>query len=132
MLSLGSMALASACASADSMLANGECNQTDSTVTCCLKRNPGQYERCGATPPVPSEPINIGPPGLFELAGPEASREEQDKRCADYYARCIEMMGPRQGSLYGTTQCRDCFTYCSKNGFWPARVNRKKCPGTER
>lgn len=24
------------------------CNNTDSTVSCCLKQNPGQYERCGA------------------------------------------------------------------------------------
>jgi len=29
------------------------CNNTDSTVTCCLKQNPGQYERCGAEAPRP-------------------------------------------------------------------------------
>ena len=28
-----------------------ECNQTDSTESCCLKKNPGQYERCGARAP---------------------------------------------------------------------------------
>lgn len=24
-----------------------ECNPTDSTESCCLKKHPGQYERCG-------------------------------------------------------------------------------------
>jgi hypothetical protein len=26
------------------------CNDTDSTISCCLKENPGQFERCGAEP----------------------------------------------------------------------------------
>ena len=29
----------------------GECSQTDSTLSCCLKQHPGQYERCGAEAP---------------------------------------------------------------------------------
>ena len=56
--------LASGCAGVDAVLADVECNQTDSTAACCLKMNPGQYERCGVTPPAQSEPINVGPPGL--------------------------------------------------------------------
>lgn len=28
-----------------------ECNQSDSTVSCCLKRHPGAYESCGADAP---------------------------------------------------------------------------------
>jgi len=73
------MQLASGCASTDAyrydsgaFALNGslnaaECNQTDSTVTCCLKQHPGQYELCGATPPAKSKPINVGPPGLRSL-----------------------------------------------------------------
>src|SRR5438552_1815844 len=26
------------------------CDDSDSTISCCLKENPGQYERCGAEP----------------------------------------------------------------------------------
>ncbi len=123
-------ALTSGCVGAEAALAEGECSQTDSTVTCCLKMHPGQYERCGVTPPTRSEQLNVGPPGLFKSEEQEESREERDRRCADYYARCIDKMGPKQGSVYGTTHCRDCFTFCSKHGFWPERVNRKKCPGS--
>jgi hypothetical protein len=133
------MMLASGCAATDSFRYdadaltsdNAECNQTDSTVTCCLKQNPGQYERCGATPPAPSEPINVGPPALRSLDDKESEEDQEDreKRCAEYYARCIEKIGQQQGSLYGTSQCRDCFVYCARHGFWPERVNKKKCPG---
>lgn len=33
-----------------------ECDQSDSTVSCCLKKNPGQYERCGAEAPSSLQP----------------------------------------------------------------------------
>ncbi|WP_152621915.1 hypothetical protein [Archangium violaceum] len=138
--------LASGCASTEAYrygsgafaLNGAECNQTDSTVTCCLKQHPGQYELCGATPPARSEPINVGPPGLRSLEDGEKeearddneeTQEDREKRCADYYARCIEEIGKKPGSLYGTTQCRDCFGYCARHGFWPERMNKKKCPG---
>ncbi|WPB73283.1 hypothetical protein KYC5002_30015 [Archangium violaceum] len=132
------LVLVSACAGVDAALVDGECDQTDSTVSCCLKQNPGQYERCTATPPAHSEPINVGLPELHvsengdeqsSREDNEESREDREKRCVDYYARCIEEIGQKPGSLYGTTQCRDCFLYCSRHGFWPERVNKKKCPG---
>ncbi|REG25033.1 hypothetical protein ATI61_11397 [Archangium gephyra] len=132
------LVLISGCAGVDAALVNGECDQTDSTVSCCLKQNPGQYERCTATPPARTEPINVGLPELHasedgEIQSSrednEESREDREKRCAGYYARCIEEIGQKPGSLYGTTQCRDCFLYCSRHGFWPERVNKKKCPG---
>lgn len=126
---LPGVALILGCVGADTALVDGECNQTDSTVSCCLKMNPGQYTRCGATPPAQSAAINVGPPGLFNGNEKEESRAEREKRCANYYARCIEKIGQDQGSLYGTTQCRDCFVYCSRHGFWPERMNKKKCPG---
>jgi hypothetical protein len=133
------LVLDSGCAGVDAALVDGECNQTDNTVSCCLKQNPGQYERCTATAPAQPEAINIGPPGLtYEETGEkeearetnEESRGDREKRCADYYARCIEEIGQKPGSLYGTSHCRDCFVYCSRHGFWPERVNKKKCPGT--
>ena len=41
-----------------------ECHQTDSTVSCCLKQHPGDYERCGATPPTqkPNQPNRLPHP----------------------------------------------------------------------
>ncbi len=107
-----------------------ECGPQDSTESCCLKQHPGDYERCAAMPPTAPQPVKRPPP----LVRPpeedeEKKKEEKEKRCLDYYARCIEEIGGKPGSVYGTTQCRDCFIYCSRHGFWPARMNQKKCPG---
>ena len=92
--------LASGCASTDAYrygsgafaLTGAECDQTDSTVTCCLKQHPGQYERCGATTPAQSETINVGPPGLdpLEAAGHGESKDEKRKRCLPDYVACID------------------------------------------
>jgi hypothetical protein len=127
------LVLASGCSGADAALVDGECNQADNTVSCCLKHNPGQYERCTAKPPAQSEPINVGPPGLnsLEAGQREESQEDREKRCAEKYARCIDKIGLKPGSLYGTSQCRDCFVYCTRHGFWPLRMNKKPCPGDE-
>jgi hypothetical protein len=108
----------------------GKCDQSDSTVTCCLKNHPGQYERCGATPPKQPQPINRPPPLLRPPdENEEETKEQRQERCLGYYVRCIEKIGQKQGSLYGTSHCKDCYGYCERHGFWPARMNRKKCPG---
>lgn len=36
-----------------------ECNATDSTVSCCLKQHPGEWERCGAS--APNKPSHSAP-----------------------------------------------------------------------
>ena len=134
--------LASGCASTDAYrygsgafaLAGAECNQTDSTVTCCLKQHPGQYELCGATPPAQSEPINVGPPGLgsLETAEQGESRDEKRKRCLPDYVACVDKIGLKPGGLSGTSQCQDCYNYCERHGFWPLSTNKKPCPGADR
>ena len=124
---------ASGCASTDAYrygsgafaLNGAQCNQTDSTATCCLKQYPGQYERCGATPPAQSAPIHVGPPGLdsLEAAKQGESKDEKRKRCLPDYVACIDKIGLKQGGLSGTTQCKDCYDYCEQHGFWPLPTN---------
>jgi hypothetical protein len=111
----------------------GKCDQSDSTVTCCLKNHPGQYERCGATPPKQPQPINRPPPLLRPPESDEEKEEKEfvEKMCRKHYVRCIEAVGRKPGGSYGMTQCGDCLTYCNRHGFWPARVNKKKCAGTD-
>jgi hypothetical protein len=109
----------------------GKCDQSDSTVTCCLKNHPGQYERCGATPPKQPQPINRPPP-LLRPPGEEENRyDEHENICLPRYVRCVDEIGLKPGSRAGTSQCQDCFEYCMKHGFWPARMNKQRCPGIE-
>jgi hypothetical protein len=142
MAAISAVMLASGCAStaayrygSDSFALNGaECNQTDSTVTCCLKQHPGQYELCGAMPPAQSELINVGPPGLksLEAADQGESKDERRKRCLPDYVACVDKIGLKPGNVSGTTQCKDCYDYCERHGFWPLRMNTKPCPGVDR
>ena len=136
----------SGCASTDAYryssgafaLTGAECNQTDSTVTCCLKQNPGQYERCGATPPTEATRPNYLPPGRTESEAspiPELPTAEEKERwrtdiCGPYYAKCIRAGGDLiPGRKSGETQCQACFDACMRHGYWPLRANHKPCPG---
>jgi len=125
------MLLASSCMGADAALIDGTCNQSDSTVSCCLKQHPAQYELCGATAPATAEPLIVGPPGLKSLEDEtqEESQEEREKRCLPHYVACIEKIGLKPGGSFGGSQCQDCYRYCRRFGFWPLRMNKKKCPG---
>ncbi len=143
MAAILAMALASGCAAADAALA-GECNQTDSTVTCCLKQNPGQYEKCGATPPAQQQPSPAEtkppptgtqprrPPPLIDVSDDdddEMTDEEVDKMCRGYYVRCVEKRGLKINLQYGTSHCQSCFDLCRKKRYWPYSANGKRCPG---
>jgi hypothetical protein len=106
----------------------GDCTQTDSSITCCLKKNPGQYARCGATPP------NKGTPKPLPLLPPSALTDKQRTRrkefCQEYYERCIAAGGEYiEGFTYGKTQCAACYDECYKAGQWPAEFNGEPCPG---
>jgi hypothetical protein len=55
----------------------------------------------------------------------ETSLTEDDtkKRCADYYARCVDAGGERlPGRHKGIGLCGSCLEYCTTNGFWPAAI----------
>ncbi len=123
----------SGCAGTGAALA-GECNQTDSTVTCCLKQNPGQYERCGTTPPAPTQPLVVGPPGIGSQGamGLGESKADKQKRCLPQYVACIDKIGLRPGGVSGTSHCQDCYNYCVQHGFWPLSLNGQPCPEDRR
>ena len=110
-----------------------ECNQTDSSISCCLKQNPGQYERCGALPPkqapkrAPKE--EKGPDKLPPIPTPE-ERSERERKCRDYYEQCIARGGEyEKRGQHGHTICQSCYRDCRKTGSWPAEVNDFECLG---
>jgi hypothetical protein len=113
-----------------------ECNQTDSTVSCCLKKHPGEYERCGATPPTqkPNQPNRLPPPGRFEDKSADAKERARRKElCGESYARCIQQGGEDiERGQWGSTQCQSCYEECKKVGSWPAEWDDKPCPGGDR
>lgn len=101
-----------------------ECTPRDSTVSCCLKKHPHEYERCGATRP----PKKKQPP-LPLLPTPE-EQEEWNERCLDHYSRCIEeTQGDKWGRKFSESQCQACWDYCKRIGRWPDEANGKQCPG---
>ena len=119
-------------------LTQAECGPTDSTVTCCLKQNPGQYERCGATPPTEATRPNYLLPGRTESeAAPLPELPTQDERerwrtdiSEPHYAKCVRAGGDSiPGRKKGETQCQACYDACMRHGFWPWEANDKPCPG---
>lgn len=144
-LAVGLTVLASGCVSTSASGYGGgfaftlaECNPTDSTVTCCLKQNPGQYERCGAAPPIEATRPNYLPPGRTESEAaplPELPTEEERERwrtdiCLPRYEKCMNAGGGSiPGRKNGETQCQACFDACMRYGYWPLRANEKPCPG---
>lgn len=119
----------------------GECNPTDSTVSCCLKENPGEYERCAAmAPPNPQSQPNRLLPGQTTATYPESEAvpipelPTQDERerwekdiCLPHYEKCRS--GRHDGRVWGESQCKACFDACMRYGYWPLRANGKPCPG---
>ncbi len=116
------------CAGVDGALADVECNPTDSTATCCLKMNPGQYERCGVTPPPRSvERINAAVPKLPTRREKERWRKDI---CTPTYDKCIDAGGGSlEGRVWDETQCKACYEACMRHGSWPKEANDKPCPG---
>ncbi len=112
---------------------NPECNQTDSTVSCCLKRHPGEYERCGAMapkqppkPPPKEKPTRLPP--LTDLT-PEEAREREEM-CRDIYYRCLDLGGAyEKRGMYGKSICQSCWQRCKAEGYWPQEVNDFPCLG---
>lgn len=113
-----------------------ECNQTDSTVSCCMKQHPGDPERCGGTPPTqkPNQPNRLPPPGKLEDKSADAKeRAKRKELCGDYYSRCVQQGGEDiERGQWGSTQCQSCWEECKKIGYWPAQWDDKPCPGGDR
>jgi len=143
-LAVGLAVLASGCVSTSASgygggfaLTQAECNPADSTVTCCLKQNPGQYERCGATPPTEATRPNHLPPGRTESEAapipelpPQEERERWDRDiCRPRYVKCMDTGGRHDGRVWGESQCKACFAAWMRYGYWPLRANEKPCPG---
>jgi hypothetical protein len=108
----------------------GECNQTDSTVSCCLKKHPGDYERCGAIRPNPTPPKDRPNPWLPPGSLTPDQRTKRKKQCQEFYEDCIAVGGeffPTFG--YGSTHCQLCYDECYKTGQWPAEYQGDPCPG---
>lgn len=141
-LAVGLALLASGCVSTSASgygggfaLTQAECNPSDSTVTCCLKQNPGQYERCGAVAPTTtqSQPNNLLPGRTESEAAPlpeiPTAEEKQKRRdiCMEHYTKCRS--GRHDGRVWGESQCKACYEACMRHGFWPLRADDKPCPG---
>jgi hypothetical protein len=114
-----------------------QCGPTDSTVSCCLKQHPGEYERCGALDPTrvptraPKQTPRTDPPPLpppTSAAPPDKRKREQ--QCREYYQQCIALGGEyeRRGQ-HGRTICKSCYDTCNAEGYWPAKVNDFECLG---
>jgi hypothetical protein len=147
LLAVGLVLLAPGCVSTSaSQYAGGfaltqvECNPTDTTVSCCLKQHPGEYERCGAVAPgtPPASQPNYLPPGkpqsesspIPELPSPEEKERWRKDICEPHYAKCMRAGGGSiKGRKHGETQCQACFEACMRHGYWPWRANDKPCPG---
>jgi len=144
-LAMGLALMASGCASTSVAwymngfaLTRAECNQTDTTISCCLKHHPGEYERCAAmVPRAPPSQSNYLPPGrpeseaspVPELPTPEEREGWRKDICEPHYAQCIRAGGGRiEGRKKGETQCQACFDACMRHGYWPLRANDKLCP----
>jgi hypothetical protein len=94
------------------------CNQTDSTVQCCLKQNPGQYERCGAVPPEPKpEPRRPLPPPVDPDPPEKPAPDDEGWRdqCINLYVRCKQ---DSWSSVRGWS-CYECFRNCQGQKEWP-------------
>lgn len=123
----------------------GQCDSSDSTSSCCMKKHPGEFERCGAVAPSPrpqSQPNLLLPEQeedgrtkeeaspLPELPSPEEKERWRTDICEPHYVKCIRAGGGRiPGRKAGETQCQACVDACMRHGYWPLRANGKPCPG---
>lgn len=107
-----------------------ECNQTDSTVSCCLKQHPRDPEYCGEVAPN-AQPPKQGPnrlPPLVKIPSAE-EKKRRKKVCQEYYEQCIAKGGEDlERFTEGHSRCQDCYGDCEKTGLWPEAVNEHPCP----
>lgn len=117
-----------------------ECGPTDSSITCCLKQHPGEWERCGAMPPqeAPTQAPKQAPrtepepepvPPSTDVAPP--NRRKREQQCREYYLQCISLGGEyEKRGQHGRSVCQSCYDTCKAEGSWPAHVNEFECLGS--
>jgi hypothetical protein len=95
----------------------GGCLPGDSTLTCCLKENPGQYERCAIL--AGEKPPTLRPPPVIPETPQEGTEEDAIAQGGEH----------KPGRVWKETQCRACYDSCMRRGYWPHSANGKRCPG---
>jgi hypothetical protein len=122
----------------DAIAQPAPCGPTDSTVSCCLKQNPGAYERCGAVDPMkaptraPQQAPRTDPP--LPLPPPTDAvpphKRKREKQCREYYHQCIALGGEyEKRGQHGQSVCQSCYEKCYAEGYWPKSVNDFECLG---
>ncbi len=86
----------------------GVCSPMDSTLSCCVKNNIFNPERCGATPEEAATIVTVAAALAYA-----ATVEPQDwkQRCIDRYVDCIEQRW--------IGSCYNCLRYCEGQRDWP-------------
>jgi hypothetical protein len=122
----------------DTIAQAAQCGPTDSTVSCCLKQHPGDYERCGALDPTKAptrapqqapqtDPLPPLPPPTSAAPPDKRKREQQ---CREYYHQCIALGGEyEKRGQHGQSICKSCYDRCNAEGYWPNKVNDFECLG---
>lgn len=122
-----------------------QCGPFDSTVSCCLKQHPGEFERCGAIDPgkaptrapkqAPRTDPNPYPPPTTDPYSPPTDaappdRRKRDQQCRVYWNQCIALGGEyEKRGQHGRTICASCYDQCMGLGYWPKEVNDFECLG---
>lgn len=94
------------------------CNLTDSTLTCCIKKHPGQPDACGLTAQEVDNILRavqaVNEAGQAQAAGGERNdtTPEWKQACIDNYVNCVNERW--------TGSCYDCLRYCEGQRLWPA------------
>lgn len=99
-----------------------ECGPNDSTVSCCIKQHPGDFERCGATaPPKPDVEDAV----RAAQAASESAKDEEVDPDEGYRDHCIDMYVLCQLRKW-SGNCHDCLRYCQGQKQWPFSVCGKR------
>ena len=104
-------------------LAQSAAVECESTVSCCLREHPGEYERCGAVAPSQPEtaPIEAIKTPSDVIQATDAATEEDDDgwrdQCIDLYVACKQRKW--------TGNCHDCLRWCQGQKEWPFHMCTK-------
>jgi len=87
------------------------CSPMDSTLSCCVKNNIFNPERCGATP---EEAAAIVTAAAALAYAATVEPPEWKQRCIDTYVKCIEQRW--------TGSCYECLRNCEGQHGWPVNM----------